>query len=410
MSKITTIIAREYLSRVKKKSFLIMTFLTPMLMIAVFLLPIWLMNTDFKDSQKIGIIDYSNDFQNVFVSANNVDYEFITEVNKDSISSLSENDKYDAVLIIPKNYKTDSILVFSNNPIPIGVKYSMQNAINSYVENENLISMNIDPVKIEQAKSDLKINQKNWEKQDSSSELNTVMGYAGAFIIYIFIFMYGVQLMRGTLEEKKDRIIEIIISSAKPFELMLGKVIGVAMVAFTQFGIWLLTIIVFLFVGKQFIMSSGSVQLITILASLQNVNSVSWILYFLFFFIGGYLLYGSLFAAIGAAVDSETDTQQFMLPITIPLALAFIFAQNIIQAPNGTLAVTLSLIPFTSPIVMMVRLGFGVPAWQMILSMLLLILTFLGTIYIGAKIYRIGILSYGKKPSYKDLWKWIRYK
>lgn len=410
MSKIGTIISREYLSRVRKKSFLIMTFLTPLLFVLIFLIPTWLSNKDLQGEKTIGIVDYSNEFNNVFISSDNIKYEFIQAAPKDSLQKIYEEYKYTAILIIPQNYKTDSIKAYSEFPIPLDLKYNIQYMINSYVENVNLLAMNIDPNMLAQAKSDIKILSDNWENQKTNSELNTVLGFAGAFIIYMFIFIYGAQLMRGTLEEKKDRIVEIVISSAKPFELMLGKVIGVAMVAFTQFGIWIGTIIIFIFVGKQTIMASGGAELTSILVSLQNINSFSWILMFLFYFIGGYLLYGSLFAAIGAAVDNETDTQQFMLPLTLPLILAFVFAQTIIQDPSGNLSVIFSLIPFTSPVVMMVRIGFGVPLWEMFASGTILILTFLLTTYIGSKIYRIGILSYGKKVSYKDLWKWIRYK
>jgi len=410
MSKITTIISREYLSRVRKKSFIIMTFLTPILFILIFLIPVWIANNDFKGEKTIGIVDNSNEFQHIFVSSDNLKYEFIQSAPKDSLQKIYDQQNYDAILIIPANYETDSIKTYSEFPIPLDLKYTIQYTINAYVENKNLVALNIDPSLLAEAKSEIKVSSDNWENQKTDSELNTVLGFASAMIIYMFIFIYGAQLMRGAMEEKKDRIVEIIVSSAKPFELMLGKILGVALVAFTQFGIWLSTVILVLVIGKDTFLASGGAEMTSILISIQNIDSFSWIIMFLFYFVGGYLLYGSLFAAIGAAVDNETDTQQFMLPLTLPLIIAFVFAQTIIQDPSGNLAVIFSLIPFTSPVVMMVRIGFGVPVWQMLASGTLLILTFLFTTYIGAKIYRIGILSYGKKVSYKDLWKWIRYK
>ena len=224
----------------------------------------------------------------------------------------------------------------------------------------------------------------------------------------MFIFMYGVALMKGTMEEKGDRIVEIIISSAKAVELMFGKIIGIALVAFTQFGIWIATVIIGLFFFKNS-MADTYIQIQGILDSLSNVNITGWALLFIIYFIGSYLLYGSLFAAVGAAVDSQTDTQQFVLPITLPLIFAFIFAQSIIQDPSGPLAFWLSIIPFTSPVVMMVRIGIGVPAWEIALSIGLLVVTFIITVYIAAKIFRVGLLAYGQKVTYKDLWKWIKY-
>jgi len=411
MSKISTIIAREYLTRVKKKSFLIMTFLTPVLFVAIILIPVWITNKEDKTENKIAIVDQSSQFQDAFVSTETLTFDFV-DANIDSIRSVYKTNNYTAIVVIPQDYQTDSIYIFSEEPITMSLKQTLKIYVESFAERQKLISLNIDPDIIAQAKQNIPIKTYQWsdsgELEQSSSEFNMILGFIGAFIIYIFIFTYGSQLMRGTLEEKKDRIIEIIISSAKPFELMLGKTIGVAMVAFTQFGIWILTILAVMFLGKDSF--SAGTEFSTIITSLQNFNSFSWIAYFVFFFISGYLLYGSMFAAIGAAVDNETDTQQFMLPITLPLILALIFAQSIIESPNGDLAVILSMIPFTSPIVMMVRIGFGVPFWQMAASGILLIGTFLLTTYLGSKIYRIGILSYGKKVSYKDLWKWIRYK
>lgn len=411
MNKIKTIISREYTSRVRKKSFIIMTFITPLLFVLIFLIPIWVaQNDNLKGEKNIGIVDKSNELSSIFISNNNIKFHLLQDTLKNDLQKIYNENNFDAILIIPENYLIDSIKTYSEYPIPLDLKYTLEFTINSYIENKNLEGYNIDPVLLAQSKSDLKISSDNWKNQKNDSELNTALGFAAALIIYMFIFIYGAQLMRGAMEEKKNRIVEIIVSSAKPFELMLGKIIGVAMVAFTQFGIWLITVLTFLFIGKQTVLADAGPEVMSILSSLQGIDSFSWIALFLFYFIGGYLLYGSLFAAIGSAVDNETDTQQFMLPLTLPLILSFVFAQTIIQDPNGSLAVIFSLIPFTSPVVMMVRIGFGVAWIEMIASGVLLILTLLLTTYIGAKIYRIGVLSYGKKVTYKELWKWIRYK
>ena len=269
-----------------------------------------------------------------------------------------------------------------------------------------------------------------------------IIGYLSGFLIYLFIFMFGAQVMRGVIEEKTSRIIEVIISSVKPFQLMMGKIIGIAFVGLTQFLLWvILTIMIVTGVKSavfpekdasqikaqtELISTAGSMQNIqgidavdaeqsmseieNIFGSIENINFGIILGSFLFFFIGGYLLYAALFAAIGSAVDSEADTQQFMLPITIPLILSIIVMMNAIQTPDSPIAFWFSIIPFTSPVIMMVRIPFGVPYWQLFLSMGLLIITFIGATWVAAKIYRTGILMYGKKTTYKELWKWLRYK
>lgn len=412
MNKLKTIITREYISRVKKKSFLIMTFLSPFLFILIILIPVWMSSNNKVENMNIAVVDNSDQLHDAFISSDELNFNYFKGA-LDSANLIFDSGNYDAVIFIPKNFRSDSITLLSKNSISLGPKSKIQYLINSFVERQNLLAQNIDPAILMKAKEDIPIKTLTKSKsgilEKSSSELNTILGFIGAFIIYMFIFIYGAQLMRGTMEEKTGRVVEIIVSSAKPFQLMFGKIIGVALVAFTQFGIWLASIVIFIMATKDNLLAS-SPEIQGIIMSLHSVNFGMWIPLFLFFFIGGYLLYGSMFAAIGAAVDNETDTQQFMLPITIPLILAFIFAQSIIENPSGQLAFWLSEIPFTSPIVMIVRIGFQVPAWEIILSAVLLILTFLTTVWLASKIYRIGILSYGKKVTYADLWKWIRYK
>ena len=271
------------------------------------------------------------------------------------------------------------------------------------------------------------------------------LGYFAGFLIYFFVFLYGAMVMRGVIEEKTSRIVEVIVSSVKPFQLMLGKILGIALVGLTQFIAWVVLITLFVSVGMQVfgpdysaenvapqqemvesVMSQQSINVSDVaeiqaenssdnfkdilLSTVDSINFIVVLLSFLFYFIGGYLLYASLFAAIGSAVDSETDTQQFMMPVTIPLVIGLLVMINTIQNPDGAMAFWFSIIPFTSPIVMMARIPFGVPYWEVALSMSLLIITFLGATWFAAKIYRTGILMYGKKVSYGEIWKWIRYK
>ena len=256
-----------------------------------------------------------------------------------------------------------------------------------------------------------------------NAEVSFGIGFMCGILIYMFIFMYGTMVMRGVIEEKTSRIVEVIISSVKPFQLMMGKILGVALVGLTQFMLWIiLTIIISAFaevlffdagtISTESMGMSGeqSVILSTLSNSLAGINILQLLFAFAFYFLGGYLLYSALFAAVGSAVDAEADTQQFILPITIPLIISFILMQPVMDNPDGVLAYWLSLIPFTSPIIMMVRLPFGVNNSELILSMALLVAGFLATTLFAAKIYRTGILMYGKKASYKELWKWLTYR
>ncbi len=412
MNNLKIIIKREYLARVKKKSFIIMTFLTPILMAALFFLPVIMMNNQGQEFKNIAVIDESKQFTDAFKSSPSVEFNYLKN-KPDSLQTFFKNNSYYAIIVIPKNFRTDSVFIFSEKAISVEVKETIRHFINYNIELQNLIAKNIDPKVLAEAKEQIPLQTLIWSKsgklQQSISEVNMALGFISAFVIYMFIFIYGTQLMRGVMEETTGRVVEILVSSANPFEMMLGKIVGIASVALTQFGIWLLTIGV-IFLGAKGFITQQSNEINIIFSALQNINSVMWVILFFTYFIGGYLLYGSLFAMIGSAVDNETDTQQFTLPITIPLILAFIFAQSIITNPEGALAVWLSVIPFTSPLVMMVRIGFGVPFWQIAISISLLIATFIATTYVASRIYRIGILSYGKKVSYKDLWKWLGYK
>ena len=429
MNKIKLIIAREYLTRVKKKSFIIMTILGPVLFALLTLMPVLIQKFSEKEINTILIIDEAPEVFTTHLTNTN-DIQFIN----DSIS-LKEAKlnlaKYnaDAILYVPADYIKNAHLItlISEKQLGIEVKSSIEDAINHEIEATRIKALGITQAQIEAVKTNVSIKTQTLNGKDNSSELTTVVGFITGGLIYFFIIFYGTQVMRGVIEEKTNRIIEVLISSVKPFELMMGKIIGIALVGLTQFALWVaLTITITSDVSKvvyeskyegqnieQRIKSSTNEELDLsneIQSNLSAINLPLVLGCFVFYFIGGYLLYSSLFAAVGSAVDNETDTQQFILPITIPLIFSFIVAQSIITNPNSELAYWCSFIPFTSPVVMMVRIAFGVVWYELMISMLLLIAGFIFTTYLAGRIYRIGILMYGKKPTYQEIKKWIFYK
>jgi len=443
MNKILLIIKREYLTRVKKRSFVIMTILGPILMASVFIIPVYIAQLK-GETKKIGIIDETALFYDKFENTENIQF---TKLDAD-IDTAKENiarDGYYAILYIPKTELSvpESCKLYSTKQPNIVVKGYIKNVLRNEVEALKLSASGVDPGILKSIKTNInlftiKIN-KGGEEEASSTELSMASGMVSAILIYFFIFMYGALVMRGVIEEKTNRIIEVIVSSVKPFQLMMGKIIGVAMVGLTQFALWVIFTMIIVTTFMSFFsgdissyqssqlklqentivpteqttepIESGDINesVVAIYESIQTINFGVLIGAFLFYFIGGYLLYGALFAAVGSAVDSETDTQQFMLPITIPLILSIVLAQFIMVNPDGPAAFWLSIFPLTSPVIMMVRIPFGVPYTDLYLSIAFMILGFLGTTWLAAKIYRTGILMYGKKINYKELWKWIRY-
>ncbi len=440
MNKVLLILKREYLTRVKKKSFIVMTILGPILLAALFIVPVYI--AEMEGSNKVvGVIDETNIFWQGFKNTDNIQFLKLDTDIETAKKNIENNDLY-AVLYIPKTELSvpQSAKLYSSGQPNIVVKGYIKNMMRKEVEALKLQASGVDPDILKSIKTSInlltiKINKAGEEKQ-SSTELSMAIGFIGGFIIYIFIFMYGALVMRGVIEEKVNRIVEVIVSSVKPFQLMMGKIVGVALVGLTQFALWVIFTLIIVsgflsvystdiskFKQSQLQMQTESIvpmedmsqdsnvneSVIAVFESIQSINFPVMIGSFLFFFLGGYLLYASLFAAIGAAVDSETDTQQFMLPVTIPLILSLALAQVIITNPDGPIAFWLSIIPLTSPIIMMIRIPFGVPFTDLFLSFTLLILGFIGSTWIAAKIYRTGILIYGKKISYRELWKWLRY-
>ncbi|MBT7481997.1 MAG: ABC transporter permease [Flavobacteriales bacterium] len=416
MNKIWLIIKREYSVRVRKKSFIVMTILGPILMAALFIVPTYL-SIQGLETQQIVVSEKGNFFSEKLEDNELVQFSKIPEMEIERLKKNFGSSPYYALLIISDSNSQNRFTIYSAQHISLSVKNNIESQISKINERKKLEEADIDIEILNSFFSEIEIMSviidEQGDESKGSSEMNSAIGFITAFLIYLFIFMYGSMVMRGVIEEKTSRIVEVIISSVRPFQLMMGKIVGVALVGLTQFVLWiLLTYSIASLFEVVFMNSNNQSEIITgILSSVGQINLSSIVVSFLFYFIGGYLLYSSLFAAIGSAVDTESDTQQFVLPITIPLILSLVMIEPIMNNPDGTLAIWLSIIPFSSPIIMMVRLPFGgVENWEIIISATVLICTFLSTTYIASKIYRVGILMYGKKSSFKELIKWISYK
>lgn len=444
MSKIATIIKREYLSRVRKRSFIVMTILGPILMAGLMVAPVIV--TQLSDrTQEVGIVDDTGLFYKQFKDANNIRFTPLPG-GIDQAIELMRQGSFDAVLHIPEiAFESPAALrLFSEKATNLNTKLYVENVLRHEFEGLKLGAAGIDPEILRKVETPVNIHairiRQDGMEQTDHPEVSMGLGFVSGILIYLFIFLFGSQVLRGVLEEKTNRIVEIIVSSVKPFQLMMGKILGVGMVGLTQFLIWI--VLTFAIVGtvrasmpelfrftpdeRVYVTSSQvlnpqelqaqrdliqrhDTQAGQIMQGLASINFPVMILSFIFFFLGGYLLYGALFAAIGSAVDNEADTQQFMLPVTVPLLFAFIMAQMVMSNPSGPVAFWLSMIPLTSPVIMMVRIPFGVPYSEVFLSAGLLIAGFVLATWLAARIYRTGILMYGKKTSYSELWKWIRH-
>ncbi len=436
MNKILLIIQREYISRVKKKAFLVVTFLVPVLIMGMSALIIYLAINQ-GDKKKVEVVDESGWFSGKLKPSKNIEYTFATNYAEAKSTFLKKG--YDYLLYVPASI-TNVQLYGEKTPGAMNTG-TVEDDLNTIVRTRRLAEAHIDSAVLANAQKPVKVETKELtEKGEKDTHIGIAqgVGLVCAMLIYLALFLYGAQVMRGVIEEKVSRIIEVIISSVKPFQLMLGKIIGVGMVGLTQFVIWItLSVLLTTFalpalMGSAAKDSARQAQMQQVTTQTGNVaatggqseNTMEWFMHslqslpafeiigcFLFYFLFGYLLYSALFAAVGSAVDNETETQQFMIPVTLPLLFTLYVSQTVIvNNPDSALSVWLSLIPFTSPIAMMARIPFGVPAWQIALSMVLMIIGFLFTTWVAARIYRIGILMYGKKASYKELAKWFMYK
>lgn len=454
---IWVIFKREYMTRITNKTFIIMTFLGPLLIAGFYALAIYIAVSDEKESevQTVLVSDQSkqlklSDFSNYKVLPA-PDYDYPQQRIDSAKTYVNRGICYAWLQIEDQDLSVlDSTTLYSTEAPSLTQMESINQWISNQAKEKQLVKFGIRPSTLDSIDVTgsvrlMEISDQG-EANNSSSGLKSGIGFILAFLIYMFIFMYGATVMRGAFEEKSNRIVEVIVSSVKPFQLMMGKILGIAAVGLTQVAAWVILIVTLIVVGgsvvgkqkmSEFKQQSSALSMDSTFASAglpsngemaTNSNPVAKmsalsdflsgtesiptgeiLLIFVLYFIGGYLLYASMFAAIGAAVNQETETQQFMLPITMPLVLSFVIAQSVaLKAPNGSTAELFSMIPFTSPIIMVVRAPFGVPLSQLLMSLGLLILTFVFMVWLTSKIYRIGILSYGKKPSWADLWKWIR--
>jgi ABC-2 type transport system permease protein len=440
MNKLFLIIEREFLAKVRNRTFIIMTFLSPLLMVGMIALVALLTKSSIEKNTSVAYVDESGLFSSDDLDSKTIDFENMTEIGLDKAKILVRESSHEGLLYIPNANDVDKIAegiqFFSEESPSMITVGEIENLLTAKMEDEKMRRSGIDLVKLRDSKVKLDIRMSNFSGVKSSKLINGIrigMGMAAGYLIMMFILIYGAMVMRSVIEEKTSRIIEVIISSVKPFQLMLGKIFGTAAAGLTQFLIWGL-LITLIFVGSSYFFGvdlgsapatgpNMAVQQMdaqmegisqnesqSILTELMSLPLVSMFAYFILYFLLGYLLYSSLYAAIGAAVDNETDTQQFMLPVLLPLVLGvYIGFATVINDPHGTIATVFSMIPFTSPIVMLMRIPFGVPWWQIAISLTLLLITFIGVVWVAAKIYRVGILMYGKKTNYKELLKWIRY-
>ena len=437
MGKLKLIIKREFFAKVKNKSFIVMTILSALLMVGLVALIVFLNQKNSEEIRTIAFVDESNLLASSFENTTSIKYVDLTALGIDEARKQSEKSYY-GVLFIPKNDSlkdiSKGISFYSEDAPSLSLLGDIENKLEKKIRDLKIEQLNIDVAKIKATETNVDIVTENFSGEKSSKIGSVLRMFAGGgfgYLIFMFIIIYGTSVMRSVIEEKTSRIIEVIISSVKPFQLMLGKILGNALAGILQFIIWmisaglLLTITVYILgieaaestsamgqmspeMVKQMQQSSPT-EIQLALAELKNLPILTMFFSFIFYFLGGYLIYSSIYAAIGAAVDSETDTQQFMMPVLMPLMIAIYVGFSVIENPHGPIALGFSIFPLTSPIVMLMRIPFGVPWWQIAVSMALLLLTFVGIVWFAAKIYRVGILMYGKKPSYKELYKWLKY-
>jgi ABC-2 type transport system permease protein len=450
MNKISIIIKREYMTRVRKKSFIIMTILAPVLMAAIIIVPTVVMMNQDQDFKKIAVIqDTPGLFKGVVPNTKNLEFDYLENVKLEDLQKTFQQAGYYGILFISSEVVNtpNAIRLISKQQPPIALLQHIESSLEKEIEKQKLMTYNIQNLDEIMKNVETKVSIQTIKIDDSGKVKETSTGiamalaYLSGFLMYMLVFIFGAQVMRGVIEEKTSRVVEVIVSSVKPIQLMMGKIIGIALVGLTQFLIWVFLTIGIVGVLKATILKKDNLtevtqnvtksvmidnqqaamgtqastmnpQMAEFSRIFDNAMNQPWgliIICFIFYFITGYLLYASIFAAIGSAVDNETETQQFMLPVTIPIILALMVAMGTMQNPESSLSFWCSLIPLTSPVVMVARLPFGVPYWQIAVSMVVMLVTFIAFVWMAAKVYRTGILMYGKKTSWKEMWKWLRY-
>jgi len=438
---IKTVIAREYKTRVKKKSFLVTTFLVPILFVGMIVAVYYIMGNTKERKQDVAVIDQSGIVMPHLTDTDRLSFTDYSFESPESVKGrLGELGKDVLVVVSPLDTvaRTVSVQAYSKDPLGVEFTSGLASKVNDAVEEYRISRYGIENLRqiMEDVRSDVSVTEytlgESGEEKISESGIYMMVSMILGIIIWMFITMFGGQVMSSVIEEKNSRVVEVLISSVKATDLMFGKIIGVALVALTQFLLWIILSVVLVTAASQFMgqdmmqslqnapemmtgpeaaMVQGTPgELQTILGTLSNIPWVKLIVSFLIFFILGYLLYASLFAAVGSAVENEGDAAQLQLPLTIPLMIAYFIILMAFKNPDGGLVVWTSMIPFTSPIVMLARIPYGVPMWQLVLSIALLFFTFIGCAWVSAKIYKVGILMFGKKSTFSDLWKWLKQK
>lgn len=442
MKQILLVAKREFLSQVKNKTFVVMTIVSPLIILVIIGIIAWMMSAN-SDQKSIAVVDESNEFITTLASDNQVIYNFYTAKDIAGIKDTLANSKYlNALLIIPKFDKNDfssldkGIELNTNGNVGLNFKENLESKINKRIEEIKMQNAGVSEEQLQELKSNISIktfnlkDSKDGDKEEKGEYVKFGLALFLAYIIFTFIMLYGVKVMRSVVEEKNNRVVEIIISSVKPFNLMMGKILGTTFVALTQFTIWLIMGVIAITAGSAFLanqikmpenMNLQQAEMLaaqnpewmsntqSMLDALGDLNIPLILILFLVFFLLGYLFYSSVFAAIGSAVDNESDTQQFTFYPVFPMIIAMYGSMTALDNPDGPVSFWLSMIPLTSPISMVVRLPFGVEWWEIALSLVLLIGSMILMVFLASKIYRVGILMYGKKASFKEMWKWIRY-
>ena len=437
MSRLSLIIQREYLTRVRKTSFIVLTLLMPFLIVALSLVPFWLSSLNDGSVKNVAVLDNTGIYAPLLKSTEQFKFQIIGNANADQQDAESRLGKdLFAILQITEdlNKNPQAVSITSEKQAPLELQELIERTLNEKITEQKLDelsqSSNVDGAAINQVRAILEDGAGvslrtlriggDGNVKESSTEVASIIGMIFTVLIYMFILLYGNMVMQAVMEEKKSRVVEVMVSSVKPVNLLIGKIVGIGLVGLTQLLIWIIMTSV-LFAGvslfitnpEQAMAMSSNMNDFNIEGVMTSVMSINWlelIVYFILFFIGGYVLYASIFAMFASAVDSEEDTSQYMTPVTLLILFAFFAGFYSVSNPDGPLAFWTSLIPFTSPIVMMVRIPFGIPFWETLLSLVLLYGTFLLISIIAAKIYRVGILMYGKKPSFKEMMKWVTYK
>lgn len=435
MSRLGLVIQREYLTRVRKKSFIILTLFMPFLMVALSLVPLWLSTLNDGSVKNVAVIDNTGIYAPLLESTYQFEFQVIGEAGQQDVETRLGKDLF-AILQITNDLNKDprAVSLTSEKQAPLELQSVIENTLNEKITEQRLDelskSSNVDSEAIGKIRNILEDGSgitlrtlrmgDDGNVKESSTEIASIIGMMFTILIYMFILLYGNMVMQAVLEEKKSRVVEVMVSSVKPVNLLIGKIVGIGLVGLTQLAVWIIMTSV-LFAGvslfitnpEQAIAISSDMNDFNVESIMNSVMSINWlelIVYFLLYFIGGYVLYASIFAMFASAVDSEEDTSQFMTPVTLTIVFAFFAGFYSVSNPDGPLAFWTSLIPFTSPIVMMVRIPFGIPFWEILLSLVLLYGTFLLISILAGKIYRVGILMYGKRPSIKEMVKWATYK